>query len=744
MHDPLRFLLCAPWLLAPALSTAQSPGTDPIPVASAPQSPVFATQEPDGTVTAGGPDYRLHGSAGGVAFLALPGSSSASPAAVQFTLATVHRGDHVTFAGPATASPIAASPSELRYEHAPTLTERYELREDGAEQSFVFATRPAGHGDLVVRGTIVTDLPLVSASDQGVRYEQDGAGVTFGAVTGIDADGASVRGSIRAGAGFVEWVLPAAFVDAACYPLVLDPLIGNAFSIASTSNTDDVLPSVAYDASSGRYLVVWNVVQTVAEAEVRGQFVSSAGALIGSSFVIEADGDVGVRPLVVGINASNRFLVAFRRHALIVLPSISIDGSWYVRAVTASSGALSGRVLLDAPLAGDPAAPECALAGDLRSIAAGSDQKAIAVLRRNAFLFNGERLLSRAIVVPTSGDPTVEPLRQLLETADQLDGVTITRHGGSAGRWLIAVARNTLSGSTPTTIWGQFVDEDGDDCDAPITIRTGTTGVGKPTAATKDGAHFAVAWQDAATLGIAIRSVVANGACGSIMPVFGAVADPTTAGLDTQPQLEFARNKYVLVWKRSFLTGPVPRVFVRGLDPDGCTACGEEWSVDSTVLGLDTPAIASRASGGDVLNDDALVVWSNTTVRGRRFEAFSTTSVVDLGGACIAGPGNVPGHAGAPRLGDEDFAFTLTAPTAPVVGLVIGLSSNPAPCGPCTLVPNPDVIVFGSGPFALPIPCDTNWLGGQIWAQWILDTPGGCPSLPSYSVSSAQRFTIVE
>jgi len=162
------------------------------------------------------------------------------------------------------------------------------------------------------------------------------------------------------------------------------------------------------------------------------------------------------------------------------------------------------------------------------------------------------------------------------------------------------------------------------------------------------------------------------------------------------------------------------------------------------VLGLDTPAIASRASGGDVLNDDALVVWSNTTVRGRRFEAFSTTSVVDLGGACIAGPGNVPGHAGAPRLGDEDFAFTLTAPTAPVVGLVIGLSSNPAPCGPCTLVPNPDVIVFGSGPFALPIPCDTNWLGGQIWAQWILDTPGGCPSLPSYSVSSAQRFTIVE
>lgn len=744
MHKPLRLLaLSAPWLLATMPSPAQSLVQEPIPIAAAPRSPVFATREPDGSVTAGGPDYRLHGTAGGVAFLALPGSSSASPAAVQFTLATVRRGEQVTFAGPATATPIAASASELRYEHTPTLTERYELREDGAEQSFVFATRPAGHGDLVVRGTIVTDLPLVAASDQGVRYERDGAGVTFGAVTGIDADGASVRGSIRAGAGFVEWVLPAKFVDEACYPLVLDPLIGNAFSIASTSGTDDVLPSVAYDTSSGRYLVVWNVVQTAAVAEVRGQFVSSAGALIGSSFVIEGDGAVGERPLVVNVNASNRFLVAFRRHAVTVLPTISLDDDRYVRAITAATGAMSQRVLLDEALAGDPVAPECALAGDLRSTAGGSNQQAIAVLRRDAFFLNSERLITRSIVVPPSGDPTVGMQRLLLSTTDQLQDVTITSHGGTNGRWLVTCASHA-TGSTPTTILGQFVDEDGDDCDVAFPIRSGTTGVGKPTAATRDGVHFAVAWQDDASLGIAIRSVLANGNCGSLSPVLGAISDPTTAGLDTQPQLEFARNKYVLAWKRSFLTGPVPRVFVRGLEPDGCTACGEEWSVDNTLLGLDTPAIASRASGGDVLNDDALVVWSNTSVRGRRFEAFSTPSVVDLGGACLAGPGNVPGYAGAPRLGDEDFAFTLNAPTAPVVGLVIGLSQSPSPCGPCTLVPTPDAIVFGTGPFALPIPCDTNWLGGQIWAQWILDTPGGCPSFPGYAVSSAQRFTIVE
>lgn len=741
-HPILRVAFLIPCLLA--LASAPARGQQPDAAAA---SPVVATARPDGSVTATGPDYHLHATRGGVAFLALLGEAKAgdatASASLQFTLESVRRGDQGLFAGPAAAAPIAGSTTTIRYQHSPTLTEVYELRADGVEQSFVFARRPAGHGDLVVRGAITTQLPLASWSDDGVRYEQDGAGIAFGAVTGIDADGASVRGSIRAGAGFVEWVLPAAFVDAACYPLVLDPLIGNAFSIASTSGTDDVLPSVAYDNSSGRYLVVWNVVQTAAVAEVRGQFVSSAGALIGSSFVIEGDGAVGERPLVVNVNASNRFLVAFRRHAVTVLPTISLDDDRYVRAITAATGAMSQRVLLDEALAGDPVAPECALAGDLRSTAGGSNQQAIAVLRRDAFFLNSERLITRSIVVPPSGDPTVGMQRLLLSTTDQLQDVTITSHGGTNGRWLVACASHA-TGSTPTTILGQFVDEDGDDCDVAFPIRSGTTGVGKPTAATRDGVHFAVAWQDDASLGIAVRSVLANGNCGSLSPVLGAISDPTTAGLDTQPQLEFARDKYVLAWKRSFLTGSVPRVFVRGLDPDGCTACGEEWSVDNTLLGLDTPAVASRWSGGNILSDEALVVWSNTAVRGRRFEASGAPQVQDLGGGCVGPTGNAPSYLGQPRLGDANFALTLPLPTAPVLAAIVGFTEVPLPCGPCTLIPNADLVIAGGGPHGIPIPCNPSWIGGQFTTQWLLFTPGGCPLLPDLALSRALRFTIVE
>lgn len=747
-HPILRVAFLIPCLLA--LTSAPARGQQPDAAAA---SPAVATARPDGSVTATGPDYHLHATRGGVAFLALLGESKAgeatASASLQFKLESVRRGDQGLFAGPASAAPIAASTTTIRYEHSPTLTEVYDLRADGVEQSFVFARRPAGHGDLVVRGAITTQLPLASWSDDGVRYERDGAGIAFGAVTGIDANGASVRGSIRAGADFVEWVLPASFVEHCAYPLVLDPLIGNAFSIASTSGTDDVLPNVAYDTSSNRYLVVWNVVQSSTVAEVRGQFLGGDGALLGSSFVVESDGRLATRPLVVNVNASNRFLVAFRRSAGTVP---SFDGGWYVRAVTAADGSMSARVLVEPtpPVTFDPFPDECAMAGDLRSLAGGSDQAALVVLRRDAYsspfpgVAAGERLYTRKIQVPTGGDPIVGGPQPLLETSDQLRDVAITGHGGTAGRWLIAYARALPLATTMTTIWAQPVDEDGLACGGAYALQISLAGVGEPTAATKDGSHFAVAWQDDATLGIQARSLTMTGNCGSQTTGLGAIVDPTSSGLDTQPRLEFARDKYVLAWKRSFLTGSVPRVFVRGLDPDGCTACGEEWSVDNTLLGLDTPAVASRWSGGNILSDEALVVWSNTAVRGRRFEASGAPQVQDLGGGCVGPTGSAPSYLGQPRLGDANFALTLPLPTAPVLAAIVGFTEVPLPCGPCTLIPNADLVIAGGGPHGIPIPCNPSWIGGQFTTQWLLFTPGGCPLLPDLALSRALRFTIVE
>jgi len=262
--------------------------------------------------------------------------------------------------------------------------------------------------------------------------------------------------------------------------------------------------------------------------------------------------------------------------------------------------------------------------------------------------------------------------------------------------------------------------------------------------ATSTGAHFAVAWEDAASAGILLRTMTWSGTCGSGSMALGAVHDPLSAGLDSQPALEFAKDKYVIAWRRSFLFGGVPRVYAKGLDPDGCVACGSEWSVDNTLLGLHQPAIAAKWSGG-AANDEALVVWSNSAVRGRRFEARGNGTVADLGGACGAPAGNnVASYLGAPVIGSSDFQLVLQNPSAPVLALLIGLSNISLPCGPCTLVPALDIVASGANPNPLLLPCDVSYLGVQFYTQWLLFAPGGCPILPDFALSNALKFTIGE
>lgn len=271
----------------------------------------------DGVVRGSGPDYSATFDEHGMRFTPALGARVDTPAALHCGFEHVRRGATKVYERRGGVTPTSAD-RQVRYRHGPGLTEIYGVGDEGVEQSFVFAERPAGTGDLVVAVRITTDLALATSQASHVRYEQPGAGgVSFGAVTGIDHHGAKAAGALRVVGDMLELSLPSSFVDSAAYPLVLDPMIGSVVTLGNGSAGTDRQPSVAFDQTTQRYLLVWNVEVSATDAEVWAQFVTVLGNPIGNPILVDGNARTGLRPAVANINDSDRFLLVWGRRALL-------------------------------------------------------------------------------------------------------------------------------------------------------------------------------------------------------------------------------------------------------------------------------------------------------------------------------------------------------------------------------------------------------------------------------------------
>ncbi len=144
----------------------------------------FGVREEHGIVRAMGPDFGASFTAGGIEFTPVLGARADQPAALRYTWTDVRRGGVVVAGRAGEVAPVIAG-NRVSYRRNDNLREVYAVRQEGVEQSFVFATRPAGDGDLVVRGEIATALPLAFANDLGARFTlPSGVGVAAGSPFG--------------------------------------------------------------------------------------------------------------------------------------------------------------------------------------------------------------------------------------------------------------------------------------------------------------------------------------------------------------------------------------------------------------------------------------------------------------------------------------------------------------------------------------------------------------------------------
>lgn len=713
----------------------------------------FGTSVVAGEIRAGGPDYAARFSAAGATYLALSHQRGVPASSLRYGFTAAARGGNVFATGDTPREPALVD-GEVRYERG-GLCEVYAAQRDGIEQSFVIAAKPAGEGDLVVTGEITTDLPLAAASDRGLCFERDGRGVTFGAVTGVDANGATMPGSLSLRGNRLEMRLPAAFVEHAAYPLIVDPLIGTAFTVGDVPGVDDEAPAIAFDVSTNRYLVVWRVDVTNTQGEIRGQLLSGGPvALVGAQIVL-ANCVLGSEFAVANVNATNRFLVTYVNENVYGPPAPITYHQHYVAcfSVAAASGAVSNAVVIEGGVIQDPQFDRPRVGGDSRVGVFGTAENALVVYQQydGGLLTGGPTHVRTALVhVLASGDPVVLSTNTVATLFTALRGYVSTTAGGN-GHWLVVLASylNGAPGTTFNRLNAYLLDAAGNVCGSPITVYNNSAAdLGSPSIATRDGNEFAVVWEDKVTHTIGLRRVVWSGSCAAGSWTADPLSSPIVqAGPAKTPSITFARDKYMLTWVQAAGLS-LDKVYVKGLDPLTCASCGAEQRVDTGVLSTVvevTPAIASRWSGGDTASDQAMVVWSNPAIRARLVEAVGAGgTVTGLGGGCgTSGFNDFATYSGLPTLGTT-FTIDLLGPTAPVIGLAIGFSQVNIACGPCTLVGALDVLLPGISPTPIAVPCDGALIGVELYSQWVQLRPSGCPILPDIGLSNCLRFTIAE
>ncbi|MBL8897884.1 MAG: hypothetical protein JNM84_09655 [Planctomycetes bacterium] len=144
------------------------------------------------------------------------------------------------------------------------VSERYDLREGGIEQSFLVREHPSERGDLVIRGTVGGSFraePRAAAHAELLFRDELGRVIlSYGRATAIDARGSSLALTTAYDGEEIELRVPSEWLATAAFPVLVDPLIaGAAIAWYGGSGTDGLVEELSVASSeraSGRTLCV--------------------------------------------------------------------------------------------------------------------------------------------------------------------------------------------------------------------------------------------------------------------------------------------------------------------------------------------------------------------------------------------------------------------------------------------------------------------------------------------------------
>ena len=690
----------------------------------------------------GGDRYLVEFEAGTTRFTPALGSAAPRNLPLTLSLEGIRRGAASPFVSATERVPSVAG-ERVSYALGSGITERWDVTAEGVELSYRFPERPLGSGDLIVRLDVDTDLvPQGPAGPDGLLFHSPGlGGVHVGGVTGVDAAGRTAAGTLRLVEGDLELVLPSAFVDAAAYPLVLDPLIGSNIDI-SNSSFDDGDPDAAYEGTSGNYLVVWERQLSSTNAQVRGQRVSAAGALLGSTiFFTSGDSTVAVDPRVAAVGGNLHWVVVFQYAPNVfavpnvVMVGVAADGSFGSQTSVSASASTQTDPVIGGTYASESF--NCMVAWEE----------------------NGDVLAQRVIAfdenpLPIGSEIQVEVDPPLNTAANP----SISRSASEAGVWVVAWER--ISGVGTGVIWARAFDQSG------VDVGGGLVRVSSSFAATDaahpsvdgDGEFFVVAFEKEEPGGGPERDVVAS----SLRLTAG---DLTVQAFDTVIENGAGDDEYFasVAWTGADavvayldVDASAVNAYLKSIDPYGCLPCADEFLVDgTTTLDKRSVRLASAAHGGDPTQEskDVLAVYERyDDTLGHAHALGQLYAPVDSGVDVGAGTPQGGIHTN-PCLEEDNANFTARlrdAPGGALTYLLVSDSSFGYGCGTGAIVPTFDASlqIFstttqsdGDASVAIPVPDGVG--GAVVVSQFATVSPGGgCPLLSGFELSNAVITTV--
>jgi hypothetical protein len=741
---PLQALRAAlkpvPWALL-GLTLASEPAQAQVPDSSPPPASevaglartAFGAGRLDGAALAGGPDYKADFAEGRMRFTPALGTRAEHNLPVSFAFADARRGAEVLAVGSALDQASVAG-AVVSIPRSGGIVERYEATERGLLLSFLVAEAPAGAGDLVLRGRLETELPYAGPSAEGGHvFELPGVGgVRIGGVTAVDAAGASIAGELRysaePGAEALELVVPSSFVDAATYPLVVDPEIG-ALVVIDDNTWNDGNPDVASTtAGDARYLVVWERRFSLSDVDIRGYRLDESGDYAGSLIFLENGAEISGRPAVAHVLLRERFFVAWQEAANVFAP-FNIVG----RAVDgAATGSVSAKIVL-APSANVQTNPD---AGGERTV---DDDDVYVVWGETNLGVRGCQ-----VNLPASGgNPTVFGLQQISDpvAGDDNASPAISKTAGETG--IFGLAYHFGTGD----VMYRSMTRNGSLTGAQLLLAS-LSGPHREPAIDGDGTNFLMVFEKGEPFpatetdiwgvtmtydGLLMKHV-------NEMPIEADGSDD-----ETNPDVAFTGGQFLVGYLD--VDGAQTNAYLTTVDPFSCLTCGDS-SILSGTTGFDQDVRIATEYAAGLTGERAFGVWENFEgdgdILGQVFE--SSFGQEDLGGDCgMGGAAYTP----CPFDGNGNFAFHLSgAEPFSAAFLVLGFQSAAFACGPCTLWPSlatADVFYAGltddHGRVSYPVALPAGAVGISFTTQWGVANDGSCP-LFGVDVSNGVRTTI--